>query len=192
MCTACAFSSNKILANDSMSCVSISTNCNISNCSTCDMFQGMERCQNCSANFLVNPSSTCSAFVAGCSMADSLECSSSKCASYGWMNNTCSVAYTCTPDTQVWQSGACVSCSGLNSTACSSTCVDWYFNTTSTTCLSCSAQYGANCISCSEINCTACAFSSNTILAANALSCGNTSTSCNTPNCASCSMMNGN
>ena len=192
VCTTCAYSSNKILANDSMSCVASSQNCNIANCTTCTMFQGAERCQMCDATFLANPSFTCSAVVAGCSSANAHECSSSKCATYSWMNGTCSVAYTCTNDLQVWSSGSCVSCSGLNSSSCNTTCVDWYFNTNNSTCESCVSKYGANCIQCSMTVCTACAFSSNTILAADSLSCGNTSTNCNSANCASCSMSAGN
>lgn len=53
-----------------------------------------------------------------------------------------------------------------------------------TTCTACWTTYGANCIACTATLCTQCAFSSNTVLASNGLSC--VTSTCTDTNCVAC------
>jgi hypothetical protein len=127
-----------------------------------------------------------------CPGADSFECASSQCATYRWNNGTCmtiSPANSCINGQQVPSGVSCVACSGLTTSNCSSLCVDYYFNSSSSTCTSCAVTYGADCISCTVSVCTSCAFSSHTVLAANALSC--ISALCTTANCLACYTVSG-
>jgi hypothetical protein len=130
--------------------------------------------------------------LGACSGADSFECGSSLCTSYSWNNGTCTLvpSSSCVAGLQVAASGSsCVACSGLTISNCSSLCVDYYFNSSSSTCTSCAVTYGADCISCTVSVCTSCAFSSHTVLAANALSC--ISALCTTANCLACYTVSG-
>ena len=194
VCQRCSQSSNTLLANDSLSCVNSSSNCNISNCGLCSSVNGTIRCTSCSANYNLDAvTGLCVSVSVSCASANAFECASSKCATYTWNNNTCSVdnASTCTVAQQVPSAGNCTSCDTLNVTACNTTCNDWYYNTTANTCMSCSVRYGADCIQCSETACTMCAFSSNTLLS-NTSQCVSVSSACSIANCISCSILAGN
>ena len=57
MCTYCAYRSQKVLASDSLSCVSSS--CNINNCQKCYSANGLTRCQKCKTGFTVDDSYNC-------------------------------------------------------------------------------------------------------------------------------------
>jgi len=129
--------------------------------------------------------------LSACGAADTFECSTSLCATWTFVNGSCIVdsASTCVASTSVPNAmGSCTMCSGLTSATCSSTCVDWYYSTSSTTCTNCATTYGVDCVQCSTTECLVCAYSSNKVLSANKTAC--VSSSCTSP-CISCYQFNG-
>ena len=118
-----------------------------------------------------------------CTNADQVECDTSLCSNYFYLNNSCqlNVSSNCTTS-EVNSGGACVACSGLNSTSCQSTCMDWVWSNAS--CQSCGTFYGIDCVRCNTSVCLDCAVSSNTVLAHNGLSC--VANSCSVANCVEC------
>ena len=125
--------------------------------------------------------------MSACAQADNLECSASVCATFTWNNGSCVAdnTSTCIDGSQVPATGGnCTDCATLNSTQCSSTCADWYYNTSGNACQSCSSRYGADCIQCSETICTRCWTSK--LLTSDNLQCITPSTNCSSANCAFC------
>ena len=122
--------------------------------------------------------------LSACDVGDRFECESSLCATYYWSNTVCALnsSSPCNASISVPSGSTCTSCANLTSSECSSICIDWYFNTTSNTCESCSSMYGADCIECTTSACTQCSFSSGKRLSNDNLSC----VACAVGNCSSC------
>lgn len=125
-----------------------------------------------------------------CAQADEIECLSSTCPNYYYINSTCilNATSTCTTTGYVPYNNACVHCPSLASNNCSQICPDYLYQAAAgsgpSSCTSCQSLFGESCIRCTSSNCLICAYSSNLALATDKQSCLNNN--CTVPNCLVC------
>ena len=89
---------------------------------------------------------------------------------------------------QTFVSGACITCSGLMMSNCSTLCLYYYYasasGSTAAACTDCSTQFGTNCIQCTGSVCLGCRYSSNMSLRSDGSGCFNEN--CTDNNCIEC------
>lgn len=127
---------------------------------------------------------------ATCTQADEIECLSSLCPNYYYLNSTCYLnsSSSCTTPGYVYHTGSCVNCLTLGSTNCSVICPDFLYlsagGSAPSTCTSCQTLYGTSCIRCTSSACLICAYSSNLALGSDGSGCINSN--CSVTNCLIC------
>lgn len=110
-----------------------------------------------------------------CLKADLIECLSSICPSFYYLNGACLLNATltgvCSIPGNVFSGGACVDCSTLPASTCTAICPDYFFS--SGACTPCQTLYSDKCVKCNSTSCLVCAESSILMLASNQKSCVN-------------------
>lgn len=127
--------------------------------------------------------------ASNCAQGDEIECLSSICPNYYYVNATCYLnsSASCTTTGFVYYNGVCVNCAGLASSNCSVVCPDFLYYSSGSSpavCKSCQQLYGDYCIRCTSSSCLICAYSSNLALAADKSGCVNNN--CAASNCMIC------